>query len=477
MATVRDPSPEAIAAQQDCAMLDALMAGTAAMRAAGPTFLPKWPNESQDAYDARLKSSVLFSAYSRTVSVLTGKPFSKPVTLGDATPEWLIEWAENIDLQGRDLHAFAAAICQACLSHGFAGILVEYPVATNLRTVAEEKAAGVRPYFVQIASHQILGWQSRRIAGAETLTQIRFLEFAQEPDGRFHSRDVEQVRVLEPGRWEIWRRDPNELDLEKAWKLFEEGATSLPIIPFVPVYGERVCFMRGKPPLIDLAHLNVRHWQSQSDQDTILHVARVPILFGQNLVDTKLTVGASTMISGDADSDLKYVEHSGKAIEAGAKSILQLEDQMRQIGAELLVVKPGNITVSQTVADNEPGTCALQRIIQDQEDALEQALGLMCDWVKRPADIEVEIWQDFGVSDMPAATFDSLIKMAAAGLISRQTLFAEAQRRGIVQPERTWPEEIARLAASHPEPDGDEGKLGPGDGDADNIAASGSDAA
>lgn len=34
----------------------------------------------------------------------------------------------------------------------------------------------------------------------------------------------------------------------------------------------------GKPPLIELAHLNVKHWQSQSDQDNILHVIRVPIL-------------------------------------------------------------------------------------------------------------------------------------------------------------------------------------------------------
>jgi hypothetical protein len=36
--------------------------------------------------------------------------------------------------------------------------------------------------------------------------------------------------------------------------------------------------MMGISPLRDLAYLNVKHWQSQSDQDTILHVARVPIL-------------------------------------------------------------------------------------------------------------------------------------------------------------------------------------------------------
>jgi hypothetical protein len=48
-------------------------------------------------------------------------------------------------------------------------------------------------------------------------------------------------------------------------------------IPFVPLYGWRRLHV-GISPLRDLAYLNVKHWQSQSDQDTILHVARVPIL-------------------------------------------------------------------------------------------------------------------------------------------------------------------------------------------------------
>jgi hypothetical protein len=40
----------------------------------------------------------------------------------------------------------------------------------------------------------------------------------------------------------------------------------------------RCAFGDGEPPLLDLAYLNVKHWQSQSDQDNILHIARVPIL-------------------------------------------------------------------------------------------------------------------------------------------------------------------------------------------------------
>ena len=54
--------------------------------------------------------------------------------------------------------------------------------------------------------------------------------------------------------------------------------------------------MRGTPPLLNLGLLNIKHWQSQSEQDNILHVARVPLLVAYGLDrNEELTVGASTL--------------------------------------------------------------------------------------------------------------------------------------------------------------------------------------
>ncbi|MBX8484820.1 DUF4055 domain-containing protein [Pseudomonas cichorii] len=50
------------------------------------------------------------------------------------------------------------------------------------------------------------------------------------------------------------------------------------------------------PPFKDLAHLNIQHWQSKPDQDNILHVARVPILFGSGIAEgttIKISVGSA----------------------------------------------------------------------------------------------------------------------------------------------------------------------------------------
>jgi hypothetical protein len=88
------------------------------------------------------------------------------------------------------------------------------------------------------------------------------------------------VRVLEPGTWTVYRKVRGE-DGVDVWVIADEGVTTIGVIPFIPVYGLRKDFMIGSAPMIELAHANVEHWQSKSDQQTILHVARVPMLFAK----------------------------------------------------------------------------------------------------------------------------------------------------------------------------------------------------
>lgn len=441
-------------------LIQALLGGTTAMRAAGHKYLPQWPNEEKKSYENRLQTATLFPAFARTVEVLAAKPFSKPVTLGDDMPAKIKAWCEDIDLEGRNLHSFAAATFTDALAAGIVGILVDFPPVDTekVKTQAEEAKIGARPYFVPVTVDRILGWKDERINGVRTLTQLRLLETAVEDDGRFHEVEIEQVRVLEPGRWEIWRKkkvDGNKED----WVKHDEGPTSLPKIAFVPFYGKRTEFMAGIPPLLELAYMNIEHWQSKSDQQTILHVARVPILFGKKLdVDeagnVKLVVGGSAAVTtDDAEGDLKYVEHTGKAIEAGRASLQDLEHMMRQVGAELLVIKPGNTTIKQTEADNEPAMCTLQRMAEDQEDALDAALQLMAEWVGEQIGGHVTLFKDFGVTSLSEASLELLSAMNVNGTLSDETLFEETQRRGVIGPERRWKEERGRIKDNVPKPE------------------------
>lgn len=451
--SVRKQSEEAAALNEHCALIKALLGGTKAMRAAGKTHLPQWPNEDDDSYNARLGVATLFPAYQRTIEILAAKPFSKSLTLSDEVPKRIQKLTDDVDNMGRNLHSFLSEVGQRALGFGFSSILVDYPPTLDEEgkplyvTKADELAAGVRPYFVEILADNILGWLPTNPTSAADLTQLRLLEIVSVPDGEFAEKKIEQVRVLGKGTWAIWRKSTAVGAGKDDWVQIAAGKTSTKNIPFVPVYGNRLGFMQARPALLELAYMNVEHWQSKSDQQTITHIARVPILFAKMLGDNAITVGAASAVKGEQpESDLKFVEHGGAAIEAGRLSILDLEDRMRQAGAELLVNKPGNKTEIATESDNEQGSCALAKVAENIEDAADQALQFMAEYIGEADGGSITLFKDFGAKSLAEASAELLLKMGVAGKLSDETLHAEMQRRGIIGPDVTWDDEKSRMS-------------------------------
>jgi len=419
-------------------MCAALMGGTKAMRAMGKSLLPQWPNEDDGAYKIRLSSATLHPVFRRTVLVNSARPFSKPPTYQCALSD---DWLENIDLQNTTITMFANSLLVECLAYGMCGLLVEYPKAEGVRTKADEKAAGVRPYFVKYSQQNILGW---KIGEGMRLTQLRLLETVEEDDGDFATQTVEQVRVLEVGAWRIFRKNEAE-----DWVEYDSGTTTLPVIPFVFFYGQRIAFGNGRSPLIDLAFQNIEHYQSSSDQQTILHVSRVPILVAIGFGDSEITIGASTAVTTDnPDASLEYVEHTGAAIAAGRQSTLDLEDRMRSTGAELISQIQSQTTATQVNAEGEASKSTLQQIVEGFEESLELALSMAGQWVGSTADVEVGLFKSYETAlDGDSAVLGSACQ---TGVISKQTHFTELQRRDVISPELQWEEEQKRIGLEKP---------------------------
>jgi hypothetical protein len=443
-ATVRSQSAAVAEMASDWDLLDALMSGTRAMRTAGEKFLPQFPSEEDDSYKVRLKTAVLTNFYKRTCEVMASRPFSQAPGLIDLSGK-TAELFGDIDGKGTDFQAFAEILMKNCLSHGLSCVLVDYPGEAPARNKAEEKARNLRPFWAHYPATTILGAKVIRVGGQWVLTQLRLLENAVVEDGEFGEKVVEQVRVLSPGAWAIYRKS----DVKDEWLQTESGTTSLSVIPAQFFYGYRGGFGVGVAPLIDLAYLNAEHWQSSSDQQTILHVARVPILFGKGLAkNTKISIGATSAILDDGEkSDLKFVEHSGAAIEAGRQSILDLEERMRQVGGEMLVRRRSTVTATQVVSENDANKCILQSITEALEDGLNHCIVLTGLWTGDDKPGSVELYKDFGTDTLSDASTALLLDAAVADRISDETFFEEMKRRAIIDVDRTWDEEKARIAS------------------------------
>ncbi|MEQ8587655.1 MAG: DUF4055 domain-containing protein [Thalassobaculaceae bacterium] len=430
---VASPNAAWHAMAPDWELIADLLGGTRAMRAAGERWLPREPKESLEAYRIRLSRTVLFNGLGRAVQTLLGKPFAKPVTLADGADRRLLEIGRDLDLGGRDLTTFARDVLRAALTDGVTHILVDFPeAATGGETLHDERERGARPYFVHIPARDLIGW---RADGGGRLERVRIRETVLERDGAWGEATVPQIRVLEPGGWSVWRRPPGRDDAP--WRKTAEGETTLGRIPLVSIYAGRTGFLTARPPLMDLAWLNLAHWQSSSDQRHILHVARVPILFARNLKvgEDGIEIGPNRLIQGDGDgAELRYVEHSGAAIAAGRQDLADLEDRMAVMGLDLLVGRSGGVTATERAIDAARSDSALTGLIREVEDGLSRAFAVAAEWLDlNPAAAgRVTVDPDHGIDAQEAREIDLLLRARLAGEIDRPAFLAEIRRRGIL---------------------------------------------
>jgi hypothetical protein len=455
-----DPSktlPAVGAMREDWAIVDPLMGGTRAMREAGEQLLPKWPKEEDCDYQKRLSLSTLIPAYSETIKNNAGRVFAEPITIGEDVPPKIKVFIEDIDRQGNNLQVWSDTFFTQALSHGLCHALAEYPNIQpqgegELVTLADAQAVKARPYVIMIRPQQVIGWRSSNDGGEHVLTQFRYMESVEEEDGEFGVKEIKQIRVLLPGAWKTYREKEDDKG-KKSWMLHKEGRTSLSHIPLTTYYTKRKGFMTAEPPLLELAHLNVKHWRSQSDQDNILHVARVPMLAISGIDDDtwELKVGTASATKLPTNGKMEWVEHTGKSIEAGQGSLDSLEDQMRIAGAKLVEKeKSATKTVFQAEDDAAQELSPLKTMAGQLEDAIDQILQFFAELTGAEKGGHVTVNGNFDSDYIPEISIPALIQLNLAGKISDETLFSELQRRNVVSKDIKWAVEQAKIAEQGP---------------------------
>lgn len=432
-------------------IINDLLGGTLSMRAAGKKYLFQMPLEDKGAYENRLNRSTLYPALSETLAQMCGRVFYSPINISNVNEKIVKDILPDVDAEGNALDVFASQWFYSALAYGVSFVLVDYTKTGDAKTKAEEKALGARPYLVHIKPQNVLGIKYERINGNKVMTQFRYKEFVTEEDGEFATKVVEQINVYEIGRVRKYKAqskgksDTSFVEIEN----IEVKANGIPLtfIPIVPFVTKKTGhFALGEPPLMELANLNIKHWQSQSDQDNLLNTARVPLLVRIGVTDDSTVKIGNSIVDLPVGADLRYVEHTGSAIAAGQKSLNELETQMRVAGAKLLEKADMAMTESQARDEQNKEISALRLYANRFEDALDLALEYIGVWlgIESKAVGNVEISGNIDGNLDPNASMDSVIKLQAAGIISKQTTFEEAKRRGLISDNVNWEDEQAR---------------------------------
>lgn len=422
------PSSAHLRMAENWPLIRALLGGTKTMRAAGESLLPRHPAESRDDYVIRLQRAFLTNYYTATVKHLVGKAFSKPLVLQDDVPAQIVEWAEDIDLQGTHLNDFAANLFSDVISMGFASILVDYPKQILGTTLAEEREAGGRPYMSMVQAENVLGV---RTAGPANKIQVaRLREETIEADGEFGEKEVHRIRVLFPGGYRLY-----ELGTNKEYVVVDEGLMSpLQEVPLIPVYGQKIAPWLGEPKLLDLAYKNIQHYQIDSDVDNALRVACFPMLAvsGWNADrDPIIKVGPNVVLAtSESQGKFYYVEHSGAAIATGRQRLEDIKAEMAIMGIQMLMPQASSaVTATEAQIKYAESTSDLQRMAFGLKDAVENALVFMAKWIGLADGGSIELKGQFTLPRDAATEAQALIQLRMAGEITSTTLLSELKRR------------------------------------------------
>lgn len=430
------------------AIVTALLGGTEAMRNAGETYLPKHARETDADYQVRKSTAVLKEIFGETVKQMVGRVFFKPIQTNKVSAK-ILDDLPNVDLQNNDLNVFSANWFKDALAYGSSYVLVDYPTSPN-NNLADAKRNGLRPYFVQIKNADVLGFKSELVNGVPICSQFRYRQVLTVADGEFGEKDIEQITVWELGRVRRYRHNDNGvLVLHEDIAVHGANGKPLDFVPVVDLVFEPKAFFVGDIPMLNLAYLNVKHWQMYSDYHNIVRFTSIPLLsykgserFGEA---QGATIASNNLFDLGLDGEMRYVEHSGVAIGASVTALEKLEDDMMSEGAKLLTRTKLSLTDTQARDEQGKEISKLRLYANKTEDALGRALDFWARWLGEENGGTVEISGNIDADFDPSASFADVLKMQTLGVLSNETVFEEAQSRSIVSPQREWQAEKARL--------------------------------
>ena len=387
-------------------LIEDLMQGTYGMRKKHRRYLPQEPRELDESYDNRLARSVCPPYYQRLERMLAGMLTRKPVRLTD-TADIIQEQLFDVDLQGNDLNVWTYETTRKMVRYGHVGVLVDAPKA---------EYEG-RPYWCTYTPREILGW---RYEGNQ-LVQLRLMEKVVLPDGEYGEKTAEQVRVLTPGEYKIYQKQKNT-----NFELIDEGTTSLDKIPFSVAYANRLNIMESRPPLEDIAELNLKTYQVQSDLDNQLHISAVPMLafFGFPSAAEEVSAGPGEAIAFPADGRAEYIEPKGTSFDHQFKRLEQIAGQINELGlSAVLGQKLSAETAEAKRLDRSQGDSTMMVIAQNMQDMIDNSLQFHAQYLgNTTAAGSSYVNRDFLGARLDPQEVGSLLQLYTAGTITQETL-------------------------------------------------------
>lgn len=416
-----------------------------------PTYLPQEQAEPPKAYKNRLNRSQFDSRFAPALRGFAG--LLSAFSLTEDTPQSIQAAKDDIDQQGNSLQVFFAQADEMVLRDGGCGLLVEFPKTPTdengqplIQNAADEVAFNLRPYFVLIDRRNILNWSMEYRQGKPFIKRVVIREMQLVDDGDYGCELKIFYRVLRPGSFEVWEIVRDGMS---SWRpvLQDQGETNLDRVPLVWYSITENTLFHAQPPFLNLARLNIEHFQKRSSLNEVLHKCNLPVPKRKGAKPDKngkfppLALGPNTVVDVPETGEFAFEEPKGTAIAATQADIVKLEDSMDRTTLAFLTGGEVQRTATEAIIDTAQARASAEGMAARKKSAIEQGFALWAAYTGETGKGSID--QDKQILEVPPTPQETQITLDAMGnQISRKLGLTKLQRSGWIPKDWDLEEEL-----------------------------------
>lgn len=436
-------------AQKDWRRVRDVMRGERAVKEGRTLYLPQ-PNPldasetNAKRYDQYVDRAVFYNATARTVSGLIGIAFRRWPEL--SVPVGLEVIEDDTDGAGGGIYNQAHRALETVLATARAGLLTDFPTRNDATSKADADADNIHPIITLYAPETIINW---RVNSRKRLTLVVLYEQIEEPDG-YGVSYVEQWRelTLENGYYEqrIWRKGENSTPLMvEAHTPLDAAGMPWTEIPFSFIGAIDNDSEMDRPPLLDLANLNLAHYRASADYFESAYFCGQPTFAASGLTQTWIAdvwkdgnfyVGCREVIPLPEGGAFSVVQALPNTLSADAME--RLEKQMVALGARLLLQGEAVKTADQNRSETAAAHSVLSLSCDNVSAAYTEALRFAARFTgESEDDIEFAFHTDFTGLSADANLINALVAAWQAGIMPKGEVWSALRQIGVIDPEKT----------------------------------------
>lgn len=397
--------------------------------------------QNRERYRAYVTRAVWYGVTGRTLEAMAGQIFLRDPVV--ELPSELKILEDNADGSGLTLNQTAYSCVRHAIGYGRTGILVDFPVQDVAVTAKALADGDVQPTLTVYNPWDIINWRIEQKGAKKKLTMLVLREVIdEEGDDGFQLTTTERHRVLriDPDTGEhvaeIWEKGSTEADEE----YYPTDANGQPLteIPFHFVGSENNDFSPNRPPLYDLASVNIAHYRNSADYEEACFIAGqpTPVLSGltedwvKGILNGVVTLGSRGAISlpVGATAALLQADPNSMPIEA----MRLKEEQMVALGAKLVQNQKSQRSATEKIIETTSESSMLANVSANVSRAMMWALLTAAKFVsKKVQTVKYELNKDFDLTSMTADDQNAVIKEWQSAAISFTEMRSVMRKAGV----------------------------------------------